>query len=48
VLLNAILVAFATTEPSARLRGQVKFSLPVVDFQAQDAPLNPSKLYGTP
>ena len=39
VLLEDVLVAFATIEAPAWLGGQVKFSLPMVNFKAQDAPL---------
>jgi hypothetical protein len=36
VLLNDVLVTLATTEAPARLGRQVKLSLPMVDFKAQD------------
>ena len=39
VLLNDVLVAFATTDAPSWLGSQVKFSLPMIDFKAQDAPL---------
>jgi hypothetical protein len=39
VLLEDVLVAFGTIEAPAWLGGQVKFSLPMVNFKAQDAPL---------
>lgn len=45
VLLNDVLVAFATAELPARLGGQVKFSLSMIGLQAQNAPLNAGNLF---